>query len=527
MARLLCSIRGSVHQLIWPLAAALVVFVAGCQRSVSDPAAANNARENAAERDSYGGSHRRSIDPVALNGPIFEGWERPKLAIVITGEQDGYLEPCGCAGLDNQKGGLGRRHALLDELRTKRGWPVVAIDLGGQIRRYGPQADMKFRYAADALRAMGYGAVALGLADLRLGADTILLAATAPDGTPTNFVSANVKLAGFDEASLPLVQRVEVGETIVGITSILGVSFHPQLDNPDVTTSSPEDALAAVLPQLTDSDFRVLLAHASREESRALAERFTEFDIVVTAGGADEPPREAARIDGTNRLLVEIGHKGMYAAVVGLYDEPPPRYQRVPLDARFHETAAMKKIMTDYQAELRAAGFDALVPQPTPHPRAQGAGDPAGQFVGAERCGKCHTKAHATWKKVAHSHATDTLTKLSPPRQFDPECISCHATGWNPQEYFRYETGFESLERTPLLAGNGCENCHGPGGAHATAEEARPARDLVRRDQLRAAMRLTKSLAEDQHCVRCHDHDNSPEFNFTRYWPNVEHRGMD
>jgi hypothetical protein len=115
--------------------------------------------------------------------------------------------------------------------------------------------------------------------------------------------------------------------------------------------------------------------------------------------------------------------------------------------------------------------------------------------------------------------------RLNPPRQFDPECISCHATGWNAQEYFPYESGFASIDTTPLLSGNGCENCHGPAAAHVEAEQARGAtRNLALRDQLRQRLRLTKATIEST-CEKCHDHDNSPQFDFERYWPKVEHRG--
>ena len=46
------------------------------------------------------------------------------------------------------------------------------------------------------------------------------------------------------------------------------------------------------------------------------------------------------------------------------------------------------------------------------------------------------------FEKTPHYHATDTLVKLDPPRHFDPECLSCHVTGWNPQEYFPYKSGY-------------------------------------------------------------------------------------
>ena len=31
----------------------------------------------------------------------------------------------------------------------------------------------------------------------------------------------------------------------------------------------------------------------------------------------------------------------------------------------------------------------------------------------------------------------------------------------------------------------------------------------------------------DRHCVRCHDGDNDPDFNFATYWPQIMHKGLD
>ena len=67
------------------------------------------------------GDKHAKVDPIKVNGPIFEGWTRPQAALVITGEQLGYMEPCGCAGLENQKGGLSRRYTLFEQLRPRAG----------------------------------------------------------------------------------------------------------------------------------------------------------------------------------------------------------------------------------------------------------------------------------------------------------------------------------------------------------------------------------------------------------------------
>ena len=65
---------------------------------------------------------------------LFAGWGKPEVALFLTGEQHGYIEPCGCTGLTNQKGGLMRRHTLLKQLRDDRGWDVLALDVGNQVR---------------------------------------------------------------------------------------------------------------------------------------------------------------------------------------------------------------------------------------------------------------------------------------------------------------------------------------------------------------------------------------------------------
>ncbi len=151
-----------------------------------------------------------------------------------------------------------------------------------------------------------------------------------------------------------------------------------------------------------------------------------------------------------------------------------------------------------------------------PHPRGQGHDKSWGQFAGVKSCQECHEAAYKVWENSKHAQATETLEKLSPPRQFDPECISCHATGWNPQEFFPYASGFVSSQQTPQLANNTCENCHGPGAAHVAAEQGTS--DAAKKE-LRGLMRVTK----DNLCIKCHDGDNDPVFDLETYWPQIEH----
>ncbi len=479
----------------------------------------------------YGGHGEAAQDPVAVNGPIFVDWPDPLFALAITGEQRGYLEPCGCAGLDFQKGGIGRRQGLFRQLREK-GWQVLPVDLGSQIRRFGRQAEIKFETTIQALEAMEYQAVALGLEDLRQLSAEVLWIQT--ESFPDLFVAANVKIP--DVTSLKPYRVLQAGERKIGVTSVMGSSYLSQLGGSEVEVTPPESALAEIQSELEAEgcDHWVLLAHAPAEETDALAEKFPLFDFVVSTSATVEPeprPRPVSEQSDTRRI--EVGQKGMYVGVLGFFDdaENPVRYQRVPLDSRFELTSEMRTLMADYQEQLKALGYSGLGLQPVSHPRGEH-GPLAAQFTGSESCGECHKKAYAKWKNrpnisgLPHAHvlATKTLLELDPARHHDPECISCHVTGWNPQEYYPYETGFTSPEETPLLVGNGCENCHGPGAAHVAAEGGR---DEVAKTEHRALMRLNKGWAEENLCRRCHDADNSPGFDFSKYWPLIEHIGKD
>jgi hypothetical protein len=461
-----------------------------------------------------------SLKFASAQPEYFVGWPKPRLALVISGRQDGYLEPCGCAGLENQKGGLNRRHAFFKQLK-ERGWPVAAVDVGGQVRRFGRQAEVQYTLVADALKQMGYSAVAFGADDLRLSAGHLLSSVVAEKPEDSIFVAANVSL--FDMT--PKAKIIEAGGMKIGVTSILGKTFGEQVHNDEIVVQTAEEALRAVLPELQDCDVRVLLAHATKEECVELARKFPEFSLVVTAEDIDEPKAQPDTIEGTKTKLIEVGHKGMYVVVAGFFDDPhePVRFQRVALDSRFPDTAEMKQLMVTYQDQLQQLGWDGLGIRSMPHPRSRQAGELGGTFVGSAKCKDCHQEAYDVWANSKHAHATDTLAHLTPPRQFDAECVSCHVVGWSPQDYFPYTTGYESLDKTPHLVGNGCENCHGPGGAHVAAEEGEDVGGDA--ETLRKQMHLTWNAAKTDMCVKCHDLDNSPEFsgNVDRYWSEIAH----
>lgn len=507
------------------LPALLLPVLTGCSYDPRATAADPAVQADGASGSTVSGSPEAIAEAEKRNGTIFVNWPKPRFVLVFTGELSGYIEPCGCAGLENLKGGLSRRFSLLKRMQEK-GWPAASFDLGGTVKRVGAmQTEIKLQATVKGLIEMNYIAVGLGADDLRLPAVTWFGAASEPFmGKTLPLTSANVDIFGFESGATALYRTVTVGDTKIGVTAVLGDSYGKGIVNDGITIHPVDASLKKVLADMQAEQCGgfVLLCYAPPDETAAIAKRFPQFQYVVTAGGGDEPPAKLAVIPGTQTGMVEVGKKGQYASVIGFFDDPqqPVRYQRVPLDARFPESPEMKKLLTEYEDQLRIAGFANLGITEKIHPRSDPQDPLSAQFVGSESCAKCHAEAFEVWKESGHAHATETLTKLDPPRQFDPECLSCHVTGWDPQQYVPFQTGFLGLKQTPRLTGNGCENCHGPGGAHVAAESGN---NVALRDQLRRLMHVDLENVERTTCIKCHDHDNSPEFDFKSYWPQIEH----
>jgi hypothetical protein len=474
----------------------------------------------------------KSREALGRPGAAFEGWDNPAAVLVLTGQQQAYLEPCGCT--ENQAGGLARRTDLFHQL-WKRGWPTVAVDVGGnpsKDRLHREQALLKMDFFRKASAQMKYKAWGLGIEELKLGADKLfaLHSEWSADDGYVPFVSANVTLFGTRDIGTPLEYRVvSAGGIKFGITSVIGrtdphpangVSRIPELASVDPSLLKMEDP-AAVLPGVVrkmkaeGAQVLILLAHAGEEESKALAKG---FDVVVTASGPEDPIRKEQRVGNT--LYIEPGMKGKHAPCVAVFNRGGKfefKFELVELDRdRFKNAPEMTQLMREYQKRIELERPDGSFQIPF---------DPAQRelaFVGVDQCKGCHQAEYDVWKKSRHAYATESLShgRADEPkeyvvdRKFDPECIACHATGWHPQRAERYLTGFVDLQKTPHLAGQQCENCHGPGSAHVTLEQAF-AEDKKTTPALTAAR---EALMNTRDCEDCHDHDNSPHFDFDKYW---------
>lgn len=508
-----------------------VFVVVGCGGDKDRPAPANIAEppkgagsqplqtvETAGETE---GSGRRLL--ADWPEEHFEG------ALLLTGEMLGYQEPCGCAA--KQKGGLVRR-AIFVELLRRQGWKLALADLGSLIpdpsnALGGPdQTKLKLSYSLRALGLLGYSAIALSAEDLRQGVvDSLMQFENAIDAHDLglSLVAANAT-SGLGKLQ-PSV-RVPVGNVSIGLTAVLDPATFETLKDPEkaefLTVAAPDEALGPVLADLeTDTTWQVLMVQGPPELARRLAESQPGFDIVLSTSDSVDPPAQPEQVNDGKTWLVQVGQKGMYVGVVGLYTdgEPRLRYRRIELNdgyERHRELAqSMRALIGDeFQNSLKTAAVLERFPK---RPYALFNAPADATYVGVETCRACHPNTVKKWESTKHARAYEPL--ISDPRdagrnrENDAACITCHTTG------FEYIGGFTTLATTPHLKGNQCENCHGPGSRHAAA----PA-DL----DLRAAMKRSRDDFDSNHrCVKCHDTDNDPHFNFATYWPRIMHSKLD
>ena len=498
------------------------------------------------------------IEPVGKAEDLVKEWSvdangnptKPEFVLFITGRQHGYIEPCGCITLERQKGGLMRRHRVMKILED-RGWDLVALDAGNQVRRFGQQPVIKLRKTYEALcRTMNYGLIGLGPDDLKLPAVDLAQTMDSAQRQGTKpYTCANAEPL-FGEVSEKF-QILQANGKKIGVTMIVGDEHVEKMDparRQELQAVPAAQALSQVVPQLNAAqcDMKVLIAFSSPKRCVELAKQFPDFVVLVTAGGAGDPTLQPQQIKTARgqTAMVQVGVKGMYVGLIGLFNEggrKTTKYKRVQLDHRYKDTEEVKAVFKEYQEELKGLwlGGDLKDISPRDHPF------PAkSRFVGSESCAGCHDEEFDIWENGVdggggpHFEATADLEKnpndnrVWVQRDYDPECISCHATGWNPQNFYPYKSGLLDAAKDAHLHGNGCENCHGPGSAHVEMQKKADKQKLnVQEETVRIQraleMRVTIEESKRDRCKECHDLDNSPDFlkegGFEKYWPKIKH----
>jgi hypothetical protein len=345
----------------------------------------------------------------------------------------------------------------------------------------------------------------------------------------------------------------------VGVTGLVSPKVATAIKAKDtqVQFSESRSALHAVLKKMGDArtDLPVLLYQGTVDQATACAKAFPQFQVVLSLCEDDVAPA-TPQVAGKS-LVIRLGHKSKDVGVLGVYRTGNPaqplqfRYELVEMSEDFltpkekEANHPITQLMEDYTRELRgdlnkfpggaylARASQALIDHELQSlsavPGLAKPGTPT--YVGSESCKRCHGSAYEVWKNTPHSHAYKTLVEEARRpslRQYDPECVMCHVTG------FGYKGGFTDAVKTPRLENVGCENCHGPGSVHA----ANP-NDPVWQKRMNPwkapeneapQAKVLRERRIERFCVECHDIDNDvtwkndgKENPFPRKWRKIAH----
>jgi hypothetical protein len=481
--------------------------------------------------------------PPPVEEPLRPAGEpRPptELGITLVGEVRGEILPCGCPSLP--MGGFERRAGLRDELEST--WPpLFHLDAGNLlVEGYatGGRGDIRDRaeLLMDLSAEVGVDALCPGPADLLVLGPGALRRELEQRGI---VAVAATWLTPEGDPLLPPATVLERGGVRLGV---VGLSAAPRdaAQREHIRFLDPVLAARKAVAALPDDiTLVVALSNLDDDANNRVASEVEELAAILSVrNDAYDEPRERALAS-----VIEVPNRGRYVTAVRIRSAAEPgralelraareldleTYDHIVdklarLDARGETLAETERskleehaarlerdgagrnlayvlsypLGTRYEGDpstsTRIRGFEDRVMEREVLAREEERSLPDGpaRYVSASRCFVCHTEQYSRWALTEHTNAYSVL--LDRGAQERPECLSCHTTG------FAVEGGWAELEPENILAFKAvqCEACHGPAGNHPDDPDALP------------------TIPTEATCVRCHDADNSPGFEYQSY----------
>jgi 2',3'-cyclic-nucleotide 2'-phosphodiesterase (5'-nucleotidase family) len=426
---------------------------------------------------------------LALCGAAEESAGR-ELVIIYTGDSGAEVESCGCNAL--AYGGLARRASLVNALRAACP-DAVFVDTGDFVSpTVGVQDQLKSEITAEAYGQFGYDAVNVGEDDFNYGVD-FLEDLVSEYGIPA--ISANVAVAG--EPFAPAYAVVERGGYSVGIVGFVNAELAAGKDLGSAEIGDYKKAVKKAAGELAGRvDLIICLAHVGNvDKARDFARGCPKEIAVVIGGHRGGRTPDAEEVKG--RWVVYTRSRNRYVGMLKLtLDEGGKVIAAtntvLPVTKETAKDEETQKLVDKYYAELRRLVEEKKLLKPPEDIPPDGF-----LYVGGGTCAQCHPGPTQQWHGTAHAAAYDSLVEVG--REQDPECVACHVTGYG------YRGGFLWTTDPPTAAGVGCEECHGPGEGHAGTPALHPA------------------AVTEATCVKCHDAERSPAFDYQTYLGPVSH----
>lgn len=270
-----------------------------------------------------------------------------KITIIFTTSTNGVLKACPCAA--RPLGGLARRKALLDSIRTGEG-DFLLVDSGDFLTTMGRKR--QDRYVIRAYEMLGYDAVNIGDQELVGGWDFFgknLL------GSGLKLISANLYCSktGGSVASAFVMKRLKgVKIAVLGLVSPEAFAFFTLEQRRGFEVRPYSQILRRRLEQLRDrADIIVLLSHASDQENIRVAQDFKGVDVII--GGHTQTGRRDCHLLINGKIILKAGVDGEYVGRLDLFLDENKRikdhkFELIPIGENIKEDKGLAEFIEAY-----------------------------------------------------------------------------------------------------------------------------------------------------------------------------------
>lgn len=231
--------------------------------------------------------------------------DRQELVILSTASNRGEVDHCGCKS--SEKGGLTRRSAYIDSMRSRG--PVLVVDAGDYSHPAPASAPQESWFILRAMGRMGYDAMTLGDLELARGADYVRAIL---DSTRVPVTLANATFAGSGEPVGEKFILKKVGGVTCGVIGLVGPDFGDgtaKLADLGFAIEDPVAAAKRLVPEVkARADVVVVLAHIAAAEAANLPQNVPGIDAVVLG----HYPGTDALKEVAGAVVVRSGQRGQY-----------------------------------------------------------------------------------------------------------------------------------------------------------------------------------------------------------------------
>ncbi len=428
----------------------------------------------------------------------------------------GNLEVCGCP--IHPLGGVARRAGYIRAFQNRSpDAAIVQVDAGYIFSDDANQAGTELREDARLMNdwivrandLLNLEIVNLSYRDLRY-AGALFKSDAKLKPEKSTLISANIKAADRLRAGpAPYLIKIVTGKRLpkpvriafIGLSGQAPDELNGAVAAGGFVITDPFEAIKSALAEVRDkADLTVVVGFLSLPMVNKLARQNDDLDMIINADerGLVPDPKQV-----NNTLIVyaaketkHLGELRIYTDAEGVVDRFTARY--VELDEVVPDDPQLASITRQARREIDAVQTQMAEAEARAYAANNPAGGPASPYLLSETCGKCHEAEYRIWRNSRHSHAFAALETRQ--RVFDAACVGCHSLGFQRQ-------GFVNIKATPQFANVQCESCHGPGARHVAAPGAGN----------------YPTPPGNNSCLVCHDRENSPDFDFAKYWPLIAH----